>query len=69
MTLQSEHADRIQAEAFAAARKYSNVNDACPYPFHTPEGRLFKEEFLWARTMFQLQEKALQRTPANECHR
>ena len=61
MPLQPERADRIQAEAFAAARQYSNINDACPYPFASPEGRLFKEEFLWARTMLELQKNAQQK--------
>lgn len=61
MPLQPDRAASIQAEAFAAARQYTNVNDACPYPFHTPDGRLFKEEFLWARTMIELQQKALQK--------
>ena len=40
--------ERIQEQAFKAARQYTNVNDACPYPFGTEAGRVFKEHFVWA---------------------
>jgi hypothetical protein len=42
--------ERIKAQAIAAARIYTTVNDACPYPFGTQAGKVFKEEFMWART-------------------
>ena len=50
--------DRIKAQALAAARIYTTVNDACPYPFGTQAGKLFKEEFLWARTAVLAVDKA-----------
>lgn len=40
---------RLQAEATAAARQYSNVNDACPYPFGSAAGQLFAGFFRAAR--------------------
>jgi hypothetical protein len=40
---------RIQREAREAAQQYSDVNDACPYPFGTDAGHAFKAEFLAAR--------------------
>jgi hypothetical protein len=40
---------RIEREATAAAQKFSDVNTACPYPFDTEAGRMFKEEFNKAR--------------------
>lgn len=50
--------ERIKADAHAAARKYTNVNDACPYPFGTEAGRLFKAEFNFARASFAAVEEA-----------
>lgn len=41
--------ERVQAEARAAAQKYSDVNDACPYPFGSEAGRVFRETFLAMR--------------------
>ena len=40
---------RIEREAKQAARQYDCISDACPYPFSTDAGRLFKEFFLQAR--------------------
>jgi hypothetical protein len=40
---------RIEREAQQAAEQYDCVNAACPYPFGTHAGRLFKEFFLLAR--------------------
>jgi len=40
---------RIEREANAAATQYIRVQDACPYPFSTSAGRLFKEFFDLAR--------------------
>lgn len=41
--------DRIEREAKAAAKKYSNINDACPHPFQSAAGKAFKKAFLTAR--------------------
>jgi len=41
--------DQIKREATAAAVKYSDVNDACPYPFATEAGQVFKSAFKEAR--------------------
>ncbi|MEC5213289.1 hypothetical protein RCH06_001835 [Polaromonas sp. CG_9.5] len=40
---------RIEREAAQAARDYSDINDACPYPFGSSAGQLFKHLFLQAR--------------------
>lgn len=40
---------RIEQEAQKAAAQYRDINAACPYPFDTDAGRLFKEFFLLAR--------------------
>lgn len=45
--------ERIQEQAFEAARLYSDINDACPYPFGTEAGRVFKEHFVWARNLIE----------------
>lgn len=45
--------DTIKTQARDAAAKYSNVNEACPYPFGTAAGQAFKEEFLWARLVIE----------------
>lgn len=37
--------DSIQAMALKAAEQYDDVNDACPYPFGTADGQLFKRIF------------------------
>lgn len=42
---------RIEEKARAAAKTYDDVNDACPYPFATDAGQLFKAEFLRARAV------------------
>lgn len=41
--------ERIQREAKEAAQRYSDINDACPYAFHSEAGRVFKEAFLTAQ--------------------
>ncbi len=41
--------ERIATEALKASETYADVNDACPYPFGTAAGRLFKEIFTKAR--------------------
>ena len=40
---------RVEHEAQQAARQYNSVNAACPYPFDTDAGKLFKQFFLQAR--------------------
>lgn len=40
---------RIKQEAQEAAQKYSDVNFACPYPFYSTAGHVFKEAFAEAR--------------------
>jgi len=41
--------ERIQREAAAAARIYSDINDACPYPFGTAAANAFKQAFAKAK--------------------
>ena len=36
---------KIEAEAIAGAKKSSNVNDVCPYPFATTAGYIFRKTF------------------------
>jgi hypothetical protein len=36
---------KIKAEAEAAAKTSSNVNDCCPYPFGTDAGRTYRAAF------------------------
>lgn len=36
---------RIEREAYQAASQYADINAACPYPFETNAGRLFKQFF------------------------
>lgn len=45
--------ERIKRLAQERAAQYSDVNDACPYPFFTGAGRLFKQFFLQAREQRQ----------------
>ena len=40
---------RIQREAAESAQRFANVNDACPYPFQSAAGQVFKEAFFIAR--------------------
>jgi|GEM_PF-6310883 len=49
LTFQPVPLDRVRQEARTAAQQFTNVNDACPYPFDTDEGRTFKSEFLAMR--------------------
>ena len=41
--------DEVKQEAAQAATRYTDVNDACPYPFYSEAGRLFKKEFIRVR--------------------
>lgn len=36
---------RITAEATAAAKTSSNVNDVCPYPFDSAAGYVYRQAF------------------------
>lgn len=45
--------ERVQLEARGAARCYSDVNDACPYPFASRLGRIFRHAFLTERELLQ----------------
>ena len=40
---------RIEREAAQAAKRYTCINDACPYPFGSSAAHLFKQLFLAAR--------------------
>lgn len=37
--------DQVQREAREAAKVYTDVNDACPYPFSSDAGHAFRAEF------------------------
>ena len=41
--------DRIEADARRAAGIYKDVNAACPYPFDSTEGRIYREAFIAAQ--------------------
>lgn len=41
--------EQIEREAQLAAQHYANVNDACPYPFATEAGRIYKQSFEQAK--------------------
>ena len=43
----------IKAEAERAAQVYSDVNDACPYPFFSDAGHAFKAAFCAARAALE----------------
>ncbi len=43
--------EKIERDARAAAKTYSDVNDACPYPFGEDAGRIFADEFKRARAV------------------
>ncbi len=45
--------DRIQREARESAQRFSNVNDACPYPHQSTAAQVFKEAFFVAREQRQ----------------
>ena len=54
--------DSIQAMALKAADQYDDVNDACPYPFGTADGQLFKRIFCEAKEKVK-QKQPLPRQP------
>lgn len=47
--------DQVKREAREAALIYSDINSACPYPFFSQAGQLFREEFLTARANMALE--------------
>lgn len=55
--------ERIEREAREAARRYSDINEACPYPFATDAAHAFRAAFAAARIELTgagtLQEQAL----------
>ena len=58
--------ERIEREARAAARHYSNVNDACPYPFGSDAGHAFSHYFRQALTAAQAWQEWLADDEAEE---
>jgi hypothetical protein len=40
---------QIEREAAEAAKRFDDINDACPYPFDSDAGRAFKVAFTAAR--------------------
>lgn len=48
--LSAETMSQIDADAYRAAMRYSTANDACPYPFQSPEGILFSKAFMHYRS-------------------
>ena len=54
--------ERIQQQARTAASLYRTLNDACPYPFGSEHGRIFKEEFLAERAALDIAEQEKQST-------
>ena len=57
VTTQIHSINRIEAEAKAAALRYNDINDACPYPFGTTAAFVFKNAFNEARSTHANQEK------------
>lgn len=52
--------ERIRAEARAAAQRYADINDACPYPWLTDAAHAFRAAFREAReAIVTLSEEAL----------
>lgn len=45
---------KIEAQACQAAHKFVDVNDACPYPFHSAAGGLFRDAFYAERNRMLL---------------
>ena len=43
--------ERIRTEAQKAAWEFDHINDACPYPFASDAGKVFKEAFLTAQAI------------------
>lgn len=45
VTMQIHSIAKIEAEAIEATKQFSTVADACPYPFDTTAGTVFKRAF------------------------
>lgn len=43
--------ERVEREAVEAAALYPDIQSACPYPYHTAEGRLFRKRFAEAKAL------------------
>lgn len=54
--------EHIQQQARIAASLYSTLNDACPYPFGSEAGRVFKQGFLAERAAKDLASQEKQAT-------
>lgn len=54
---------RIEREARAAALQYSDVNDACPYPFGSDAGHAFSQYFKLARAEAQALQEVIDEDP------
>ena len=50
--------DRIEADATRAAGIYKDVNAACPYPFDSTEGHIYRNAFLKAQATAPTPDKA-----------
>jgi hypothetical protein len=48
-----EPIEKIKREAQEAAKRHSDVNDACPYPFHSDAGHAFSAFFHEARARIE----------------
>lgn len=48
--------EAIERQARAAAHQFTNVNDACPWSFYSPQGQAFKRAFTNERSAMLLQE-------------
>ena len=57
--------ERLEREARAAAKTYSDINDACPYPFGTDAGRIFADEFKRARAIINAANYSNTNVPVN----
>ncbi len=49
--------EQIKTEARAAAAIYTDINDACPYPFGTSAAKIFESEFQWVRSVLAEKEQ------------
>lgn len=49
LTPLTEKTEKIQQEARDAALRFSDLNAACPYPFSSDEGWIFRAAFIDAR--------------------
>ena len=55
MTLSKHEVERIRQEAISAARKYSDLDSACPYSHHSEAAIIFGIVFMvqqWAKYRF-----------------